>query len=494
MPMISQIINSKDYPVIIISILKNSRIYSLIDEEYSKNKTTYDEKALKSGIFKNKEFDIIPESMINYAIKLTGILLSPNGEWFLNKILQEGWPQLYAYIKNSNKIIYDKIAKVKGYQSQGLDNYLFYIVILLCMIFEKKVYNETNEGKIFIQNFDKWRMSIIGDSPDLNELYKINDEDCQKTLVQMNQENILENRLVAEKNKNMVFALYSLLESYNISLNDEIAELSISGKLEENDKELLNIYTVCSQNSFNDILSSDIKKRDIADFIITARFLQGLIKKYKILYKEYMKLYKISLINEIDLNNKIEQQKKTNEKLISENQELKEELRKMKEEQNKHEAQEIIKIKRQYESSIQEMADTIERYKEENEALKTVIEDLLQGNHYANEEQIINDIPKVTKGVIIGGSPQWQQNMKSIVPHYKFIEAHELNYDTKVLENAERIYFNTAYCSHALFYKTINIVRKKKLDIFFINNNSVTAGIRIFAQNNNRFTDTSLVS
>jgi hypothetical protein len=133
------------------------------------------------------------------------------------------------------------------------------------------------------------------------------------------------------------------------------------------------------------------------------------------------------------------------------------------------------------------MADTIERYKEENEALKTVIEDLLQGNHYANEEQIINDIPKVTKGVIIGGSPQWQQNMKSIVPHYKFIEANELNYDTKILENAERIYFNTAYCSHALFYKTINIVRKKKLDILFINNNSVKAGIRIFAQNNNRF-------
>lgn len=492
--MISQIINSKDYPVIIISILKNSRIYSLIDEEYSKNKTTYDEKALKSGIFKNKEFDIIPESMVNYAIKLTGILLSPNGEWFLNKILQEGWPQLYAYIKNSNKIIYDKIAKVKGYQSQGLDNYLFYIVILLCMIFEKKVYNETNEGKIFIQNFDKWRMSIIGDSPDLNELYKINDEDCQKTLVQMNQENILENRLVAEKNKNMVFALYSLLESYNISLNDEIAELSISGKLEENDKELLNIYTVCSQNSFNDILSSDIKKRDIADFIITARFLQGLIKKYKILYKEYMKLYKISLINEIDLNNKIEQQKKTNEKLISENQELKEELRKMKEEQNKHEAQEIIKIKRQYESSIQEMADTIERYKEENEALKTVIEDLLQGNHYANEEQIINDIPKVTKGVIIGGSPQWQQNMKSIVPHYKFIEANELNYDTKILENAERIYFNTAYCSHALFYKTINIVRKKKLDILFINNNSVTAGFKMFGQKSGQYTDKHLVS
>ena len=230
------------------------------------------------------------------------------------------------------------------------------------------------------------------------------------------------------------------------------------------------------------------------DFVISARFLQLMVKKYRVLYKAYIELYKNNLIDGINLSNKIEQQEKINEKLVLKNQQLKEELRKIKADKERYEKQELIEIKRKYESNIQDMSEMVEEYKGENEFLKTIIEDLLKGSLYTNEEQIINDIPKVTKGVIIGGSPQWQQNMKSIVPHYKFIEAHELNYDAKILENADRIYFNTACCSHPLFYKTINIARKKKLDILFINNNSVTAGIKMFAQNNNRFTDTSLVS
>ncbi|SKA87542.1 hypothetical protein SAMN05443428_10817 [Caloramator quimbayensis] len=491
---ISHIINSNDYPIIIVSILRNTKVYSLIDEEYNASKTDYDEVILKNKIFKNKRFNMIPESMLNYGIKLTALLLSNNGEYFYDKILQEGWPQLYSYIRDCNKIIYEDVAKIKEYVAESFEMYAFYIVVLLGFLHNKKVSYETNEGRSFAREFYKWRSSIIDDDPVLTEFNTILDESCTRIINQINEEKILEERLIVDKNRNMFNALFGLLETYNISLNDELGEYSASMNLNDEDKELLNIYAISSKYLFDEILDDDVRKREMIDFIISARFLQGMIKKYRVLYKAYIELYKNDLIDWINLSNKIERQEKINEKLISENQQLKEELRKMKEEQNKHEAQEIIKIKRQYESSIQEMAGTIERYKEENEALKAVIEDLLQGNHYANEEQIINDIPKVTKGVIIGGSPQWQQNMKSIVPHYKFIEAHELNYDTKVLENAERIYFNTAYCSHALFYKTINIVRKKKLDILFINNNSVTAGIRIFAQNNNRFTDTSLVS
>lgn len=494
MTKISQIINSNDYPMVIVSILKNIKVYNLIDKEYSTNKVDYDEVILKSKIFKNKRFNMIPESMLNYGIKLTAILLSNNGENFFRKILQEGWPQLYSYIRDCNKIIYEDVAKIKEYAAEPFEMYAFYIVVLLGLLHNKRVSYETNEGKSFAQEFYKWRFSIIDDDPVLTEFNTILDESCTRTLSQINKEKILEERLTEDKNKNMFTALFGLLQTHNISLNDELGDYSTSMNLNDEDKELLNIYAISSKCLFDEILDNNVKKREMIDFVISARFLQGMIKKYEVLYKAYIELYKNDLIDGINLSNKIERQEKINEKLISENQQLKEELRKMKEEQNKHEAQEIIKIKRQYESTIQEIADTIERYKEENEALKTVIEDLLQGNHYANEEQIINDIPKVTKGVIIGGSPQWQQNMKSIAPHYKFIEAHELNYDTKVLENAERIYFNTAYCSHALFYKTINIVRKKKLDILFINNNSVTAGFKMFGQNSSQYIDKHLVS
>jgi hypothetical protein len=58
MAKISQIINSNDYPMVIVSILKNIKIYNLIDKEYSTNKIDYDEVILKSKIFKNKRFNI----------------------------------------------------------------------------------------------------------------------------------------------------------------------------------------------------------------------------------------------------------------------------------------------------------------------------------------------------------------------------------------------------------------------------------------------------
>jgi len=38
MTKISQIINSNDYPMVIVSILKNIKVYNLIDKEYSTNK------------------------------------------------------------------------------------------------------------------------------------------------------------------------------------------------------------------------------------------------------------------------------------------------------------------------------------------------------------------------------------------------------------------------------------------------------------------------
>ena len=84
--------------------------------------------------------------------------------------------------------------------------------------------------------------------------------------------------------------------------------------------------------------------------------------------------------------------------------------------------------------------------------------------------------------------------MRKIVPHFKFIGVEQLNYDTKILENADKIYFNTAYNSHAMFYKTINAVRKNKIEIVFINSNSITAGFRMVGQKNGQYIGEHLVS
>jgi len=80
------------------------------------------------------------------------------------------------------------------------------------------------------------------------------------------------------------------------------------------------------------------------------------------------------------------------------------------------------------------------------------------------------------------------------VPHFKFVGTEQLNYDTKILENVDKIYFNTAYNSHAMFYKTMNAVRKNKIEIVFINSNSITAGFKMFGQKSGQCTGEHLVS
>jgi hypothetical protein len=45
-----------------------------------------------------------------------------------------------------------------------------------------------------------------------------------------------------------------------------------------------------------------------------------------------------------------------------------------------------------------------------------------------------------------------------------------------------------------MFYKTINAVRKNKIEIVFINNNSITAGFKMFGQKNGQYKGEHLVS
>ncbi|TCU79339.1 hypothetical protein EV204_101318 [Tissierella praeacuta] len=494
MSMVSEIINSNDYPVIIVSILKNTKVYNLIDKEYSKNKINYDEVILRSKILKNKRFNMIPESMINYGIKLTGILLSKNGECFFRKILQEGWPQLYSYIRDCNEIIYEDVTKIKEYEAEFLGMHSFYIVILLGMLHDKQVSYKTNEGKSFGVEFVKWHFSITDDDIDIHKFNKVAEHKCTRVLKQLNKEKILEKRFTVDKNKNMFVTLAGLLQAYDISFNDELGDYFTSMNLNDEDKELLNIYAVSSKCLLDNFLDNDVKKREMMDFVISARFLQGMIKKYQILYKAYIELYKNNLIDGINLNNKIEQQERTNEKLVLENQQLKEELGKVKADKRKYEKQELIESERKYKSIIQDMNEMVEECKGENEFLKTMIESLLDESRYIDEEQITTDALIGTRGVIIGGTPQWQQHMRKVVPHFKFIEAEQLNYDTKILENADKIYLNTAYNSHALFYKTINVARKNQIKVVLLNSNSVTTGFRMLGQNSSQFTGEHLVS
>jgi len=484
---------SKDYGCLLIAILSNKSLYPLIDEEYENNKREYDELILNSDFFNNNRHKIIPEDMKEYGIKLTGIFLSKNGNNFMRKILKSGWPRLYDYVKNTDCVVYEEIKQIKDY---GLDNlsegYTIYIIKQMLDMFNKDMTHKRDESKREIDAYNN-RLSLAWNIMIKEKFFQSLDKEFQLVSGEVNRDNTLQKRINLDKNSNFCKGLLYLMSYYSIDLWD----FGQSYKIEEKDRELLASYLDASDLSIDDILNNVHEKENMFDYIIFSRMFQVLINKYSALDSTYVRLYKSSIEKDIELEKLTTQiycLKEQVEKLERENNQLREKLKIISLDTVREKEKEIIDIKKQYNEIIKEKDQLLEENKEEIQLLKMTIENLIDESRYVNEEQITNDALTGTRGVIIGGTPQWQQHMRKIVPHFKFIEVEQLNYDTKILENADKIYFNTAYNSHAMFYKTMNAVRKKQIEIVFINSNSVTAGFKMFGQKSGQYTDKHLAS
>lgn len=486
-------VKAKDYGCLLIAILSNKSVYPLIEEEYEKNKKEYDKLILKSDFFEHDKYKIIPEDIKELSAKLTGIFLSKDGNNFLRKILKVGWPRLYDYFKNNDCVVYEYIKQINDYGLDDLSSgYTIFIIKLMADMFNKEIIHLKEESELEIEAYNA-RLSVPLESIKKEKSLKKFDREFRLVVEKINKDRSLKNRIRLDKSGNLCKGLFYLMTYYSIDLWDFGQDYNLEAK----DKELILSYLRASDLQINDILDNAHEKENILDYIIISRIFQTLINKYRALDSEYLKLYKNSIERDLELEKcrtQIYFLKEQVEKLERENKQLREKLKIISLDKVREKEKEIIDIKKQYNEIIKEKDQLIEENKEEIKLLKMTIENLIDESRYVNEEQITNDALTGTRGVIIGGTPQWQQHMRKIVPHFKFIGVEQLNYDTKILENADKIYFNTAYNSHAMFYKTINAVRKNKIEIVFINSNSITAGFRMVGQKNGQYIGEHLVS
>ena len=359
-------------------------------------------------------------------------------------------------------------------------------------MFNKEMTHTEDESKREIDSYNN-RLSVAWAITIKENFFKLFDKIFQLSRVKFNEDNTLQQRIRLEKNKIFWDGLLFLMSYYAIDLWD----VRQNFKIGEEDKELIVSYLNASELTIYDITNSVQEKENMFDYIIISRIFKVMANKYRALDSKYLKLYKSSIKKDFELEElktQIYCLKEQIKRLECENEQLKENVKIVSLDTIREKEKEIINIKKQYDEIIKEKDKLIEENKEEIQLLKMTIENLIDESRYVNEEQITNDALTGTRGVIIGGTPQWQQHMRKIVPHFKFIEVEQLNYDTKILENADKIYFNTAYNSHAMFYKTMNAVRKKQIEIVFINSNSVTAGFKMFGQKSGQYTDKHLAS
>lgn len=111
--------------------------------------------------------------------------------------------------------------------------------------------------------------------------------------------------------------------------------------------------------------------------------------------------------------------------------------------------------------------------KEEIKALREFVFSLQQ-----DQEEFEVDEPNYEKlrqisGIIIGGHQNWQNRLKDELLGWHFIGAENLNFDENLVKNAQVVFLNVNYLSHALYYKVANVVNRAGKKLYFINNQNV---------------------
>ncbi|GAB6152920.1 hypothetical protein JCM17380_16700 [Desulfosporosinus burensis] len=75
--------------------------------------------------------------------------------------------------------------------------------------------------------------------------------------------------------------------------------------------------------------------------------------------------------------------------------------------------------------------------------------------------------------VIAGGHPNLVKGLKEILPNLTYLDMDNLHKDLRFLDNQEAVFINTAYFSHAFYYKVMSRMEMNKTKLFYLRSSSV---------------------
>jgi len=63
------------------------------------------------------------------------------------------------------------------------------------------------------------------------------------------------------------------------------------------------------------------------------------------------------------------------------------------------------------------------------------------------------------RGLIAGGHERWQQRMKDMLPHFRFVHTDVLNFESSLFNNIDFVFVHSGYISHAFYNRVISALR-----------------------------------
>lgn len=126
---------------------------------------------------------------------------------------------------------------------------------------------------------------------------------------------------------------------------------------------------------------------------------------------------------------------------------------------------------RQLEQQIESMED----YTNEVHALRNFVYWEEQRDQHADKVPSLKTMSEFIQSkriVIFGGSPNWRQKLKEILPTVDFIDVDEKNRDISKIQRVDAVFINTAVFAHSFYKKIMKELSQREISLFYLNGQS----------------------
>ncbi|MDP4156070.1 MAG: hypothetical protein Q8929_10585 [Bacillota bacterium] len=128
---------------------------------------------------------------------------------------------------------------------------------------------------------------------------------------------------------------------------------------------------------------------------------------------------------------------------------------------------------RQLEQQIENMED----YSEEVHALRNYAYREEGNDYHFDNAPTINTMAEYIQSkriVIFGGSPNWRQKLKELLPSVEFVDVDDKNRDISKIQRVDAVFINTSVFAHAFYKKIMKELGKSKTPLYYLNGQNNT--------------------
>ena len=479
----------------LIALGSNKNLHNEIDRVYTSNKLEFYDAYRNSSYKNNRLFYSFPTAYTERMIKVTGIYCwcsEKQQDEVILKLIKVGYRKVWNFYSNHKVVDLDdfrsqifnsiqKFNKTTEQEFESPESILFFLCYnsgITCELgsdgdfIRKKFlsdYEFENGSSVLNELSPQYKEKI----KELREVYWLSSKSKYKTLNQLLdsiQIKVIKESKFHDDKSNRIKRIDNYAEIFFnrfrvFGINADVLTEGLTLTLDDFDQ--------FSEAFYREQSDGSLKEEECDFFIIACLYIKALVVEYENTRKIYLSSAKednyldtLKLKTEIEAKAELFHKEKAN---------FKSEIARLEDSALNYQ-NDAIRWQREA-TRIQQELNQADLDKKELLALRKYIFEQQTLSEDSNDD--LDDYSRALEllrnhnYVIAGGHPNLVKGLKEILPNITFLDMDSLHKDLRFLDNQEAVFINTAYLSHAFYYKVMSRMEMNKTKLFYFSSSSV---------------------